>query len=614
MVKKSLKHSKKNIRKRGIKNKNIKKSIKKVSKDKSKKVKKVSKKPIKKVKHSVKKLKPSIKKIKSHGKKSVVSHSKTKSKPKPKLKHEGFFSKLFGLEDHKKPVTSKPKPIKHVVKHKVRKVLKSKYHKKKISKASIKAKMIIKKQEKEKARKLKIQIKKKAKLERKKMKLLARKKLLEDKKNKFEDKQKMKLLARKKLLEDKKNKFEDKQKRIIEKKKAKRQKIIEAEKRKQQEQKQLVIDTKKQELKLDVQETREFDLAVKRRLEEKKKREIENKLREKKRINLKEKIFGQKKPVEELKGKPVGIKPDKVKPVEIKPDKVKPDKVKPDINGNVRVSKKEVSLGGKNGSVLKASMAKTKKFREEYVKTYIPGFDVLVTPGIPAGAAILVEGGPGSGKTIFCLELVKNLCAKGKKVLYMSFEEPEYRLKHHLESFGTNVDKYMKGGKLYIKRFNALDIARSVEALLSEAKKELLIDVQPVLIPKDFEPDIVLVDSLTSIGSAFTGEENRFRIYMEQLFRYLESHDITSFLIRETSNPTHIGHTFVEQGEAVSFLSDGIISLYNVYMESGKRKRALEVIKMRGTQIDRKIVECDIVGKKGLIVSNKVLTGKYKLT
>jgi hypothetical protein len=61
---------------------------------------------------------------------------------------------------------------------------------------------------------------------------------------------------------------------------------------------------------------------------------------------------------------------------------------------------------------------------------------------------------------------------------------------------------------------------------------------------------------------------------MEQLFRYLEGHHMTSFLIRETSNPTHVGGTFIEHGEAVSFLSDGIISLYNVFFREENRKRA----------------------------------------
>jgi len=256
-----------------------------------------------------------------------------------------------------------------------------------------------------------------------------------------------------------------------------------------------------------------------------------------------------------------------------------------------------------------------KKKSSEPIKTHIPGFDDLINEGIPDGSSILVEGGPGSGKTLFMLTLAKNMCIHGKKVLYMSFEEPEIRLKNHMKSFGADVDKFEKQGLLYVKRFNALDIARSVEALLSEAKKELLIEVQPILIPQNFEPDIVLIDSLTSIGSAFSGEESRFRIYMEQLFRYLESHKITSFLIRETSSPTHIGNTFAEKGEAVSFLSDGIVSLYNVFYREAPRKRAMEIIKMRGTDIDRKIVEFDISKNKGVTVHpNRPLKGNYILT
>jgi KaiC/GvpD/RAD55 family RecA-like ATPase len=140
-----------------------------------------------------------------------------------------------------------------------------------------------------------------------------------------------------------------------------------------------------------------------------------------------------------------------------------------------------------------------------------------------------------------------------------------------------------------------------VEALLSEAKKELLVEINPVFFPSDFTPDLVLVDSLTSISSAFSGEENRFRVYMEQLFRYLESKKINSFLIREVANPTHTGKAYVEAGEAVSFLSDGIIIIYNVLYPSGERGSGIEVLKMRGAPIKRMIVQMEVT-KKGVVV------------
>jgi circadian clock protein KaiC len=268
----------------------------------------------------------------------------------------------------------------------------------------------------------------------------------------------------------------------------------------------------------------------------------------------------------------------------------------------------------KVGDKVNSKSDKAEAFEQKFIQTGVKGFDELVGDGVPQGSAVLVEGGPGSGKTIFCLQVLKNACERGKRVLYMSFEEPEQRLIGHLKSFGADPETYIKKDLLMVKRFNALDIARSVEALLSEAKKELLIDVQPVLIPMDFRPDIVLIDSLSSIASAFSGEESRFRIYMEQLFRYLEGHQMTSFLIREVSSPSHIGTNFVEKGEAVSFLSDGIIAVYNVFYKGGTRKRAIEVVKMRGTSIDRRIVEFDIQKGKGFVINGKTLTGDYVLT
>ncbi|MFT4303923.1 MAG: RAD55 family ATPase [Candidatus Woesearchaeota archaeon] len=256
-----------------------------------------------------------------------------------------------------------------------------------------------------------------------------------------------------------------------------------------------------------------------------------------------------------------------------------------------------------------------KRKRINRFKTNVPGFDDLLKYGIPEGNAVIVEGGPGSGKTALCLHILHEACKAGKKVLYMSFEEPEERLREHMEDFGFDPEIYEHKDVLRIKRFNALDIARSVEALLSEAKKELLIDLHPVLIPKDFTPDLLVVDSLSSISSAFTGEQNRFRIYMEQLFRYLEANKISSFLIREEAHPSHLKNSFSEAGEAISFLSDGIVVIYNVIYSSGKRGRALEILKMRGDDAARKIVEFEIKDKKGIIVyPNKLLKGDYILT
>ncbi len=266
----------------------------------------------------------------------------------------------------------------------------------------------------------------------------------------------------------------------------------------------------------------------------------------------------------------------------------------------------------KKRSVIKS---KDERKKEEYILTGIPGFDKLfdTNVGIPVGSAVLIEGGHGSGKTLFCLTTLASMCQAGKKCLFMSFEESEENLLEHMEGFGWEARKWVKEGLLRVKRFDAIDVSRSIEALLSAAKKELLIEVDPVFFPKDFNPDFVAIDSLTSIASAFSGQESRFRVYMEQLFRYLEKNQITNFLVREVSSPSHIGTTFKEQGEAVSFLSDGIIVIYNVIYDSGNRASAIEILKMRGVGFKKRIVSLKIEANGGVkIDSNKILSKKKR--
>ena len=68
----------------------------------------------------------------------------------------------------------------------------------------------------------------------------------------------------------------------------------------------------------------------------------------------------------------------------------------------------------------------------------------------------------------------------------------------------------------------------------------------------------------------------------------LEKKQISSYLIKETPVPTHIG--IGQPGEhrgTISFLSDGIICIYNVIYEGGRRGSAIEVLKMRGEKFKK---------------------------
>ena len=266
------------------------------------------------------------------------------------------------------------------------------------------------------------------------------------------------------------------------------------------------------------------------------------------------------------------------------------------------VKKHPVSSADKHSAVRHATVKHAvhhehkKQPERDYLKTRIDGFDDLFEHGIPTGSSVLVSGGAGSGKTLLSLHIIANATKDGKKCLFMSFEESERRIREHMEDFGWDPHGMERNGHLKIQRLSIFDIRIALGARMAKSEGELLIDVKPVILPKDCKPDIVVVDSLTAIASAFAGKES-YRSYIEQLFRYFESLGITSFLVTETTQvPSIFSPTGVEE-----FLADGVIVLYNV-RKGDIRESAIEVLKMRGTKHLKKVVAMRVVSGEGIKV------------
>ena len=169
-----------------------------------------------------------------------------------------------------------------------------------------------------------------------------------------------------------------------------------------------------------------------------------------------------------------------------------------------------------------------------------------------------------------------------------------------MRDFGWDCSKLEKKGLLKIKRIYPFKISRGVEALLSKARGELRINLEHVdgMIPKGFKPDWIIVDSLTALAAAFKDDEtSSYRLYIEQLFRYFEKLGATSFFISETEQiPLKYSNSGVEE-----FLADGVVAMYAV-RHGNLRENAIEVIKLRGTKHEKKIVAMQIVDGKGIVV------------
>ena len=237
--------------------------------------------------------------------------------------------------------------------------------------------------------------------------------------------------------------------------------------------------------------------------------------------------------------------------------------------------------------IMEKSNNSSKSSKEIILKTNISGFDDLFSEGgVPKGNSVLIAGGPGTGKSTFCRQICYNQVVKGKNCMYVSFEESIERIEKSMNVFGWNIRQYVNQGNLLIQKINPLDILRMKFGSIggSGSATELSYKIKPLIIPKDFNPEVIVVDSLTAIISASITKEKNYRVYLQQLFNFFEETGATSFLVTETEPmPTRFSDTGIEE-----FLADGIIVLYNL-KRGDKRENALEILKMRYSNHQKKL-------------------------
>ena len=162
--------------------------------------------------------------------------------------------------------------------------------------------------------------------------------------------------------------------------------------------------------------------------------------------------------------------------------------------------------------------------------------------------------------------------------MYVSFEETKNRIMKSMATFGWDVTEYVASGQFLIQNINPLDVLRMKFGSLggSGSATELSSKITPLVIPKGFNPEIIVVDSLTAIIAASITKEKNYRIYLQQLFSFFQESGASSFLIAETDQiPVRFSESGIEE-----FLADGIIIFYNVQKQNGK-VNAIEVLKMR---------------------------------
>jgi circadian clock protein KaiC len=202
----------------------------------------------------------------------------------------------------------------------------------------------------------------------------------------------------------------------------------------------------------------------------------------------------------------------------------------------------------------------------ERIKTGIEGLDELLKGGVPDHHHVLVCGGPGTGKTLLCMEFLYRGAKLGEKGVFISLEElPDIIIKN-VESTFSNWKDFKK--LVEEKKITVIKPAKYDFVNFSDILQSYVIH---------HKVKRIVIDSATILKLSFN-KEIEFRKKLVEFLSFVRNLDCTIFLTAELSYPIREKMKFsLEQ-----FVADGVIILYNLEREE-KRIRALEVLKMRGT-------------------------------
>lgn len=255
-----------------------------------------------------------------------------------------------------------------------------------------------------------------------------------------------------------------------------------------------------------------------------------------------------------------------------------------------KVSKKDVEKERRG----KEDSKRSKKIEDvERVSTGIRGLDEIIEGGYPRNSVILIAGGPGTGKTLFCLQYLYEGAKNGEYGIYLTFEEDPKDLKEASKKIGISLESLDK--IKIIKPENITDIPQIIKILEDEVKKN---NVKRLVIDSISSLEI-LASTFPSVGfdvspiklregyKVMPQKEAIIRKFLYNIVKYLKSLNVTALLTSEAQNEKY------SRSGVIEFLADGVIKL-SAEAVGNILERSLYIVKMRKTKVEGGIYRISI--------------------
>jgi circadian clock protein KaiC len=204
--------------------------------------------------------------------------------------------------------------------------------------------------------------------------------------------------------------------------------------------------------------------------------------------------------------------------------------------------------------------------------------DSMCGGGFFRDSVILVSGATGTGKTLTVTQFLNGGAAAGERCLLLAFEESRDQLFRNASGWGIDFERMESDGLLRV-------VCDYPEVTGLE---DWLIRIKDIV--EEFKPSRVALDSLSALERG--GSDKAFREFVIGLTSFIKHQEITGLFTATTQ--TLMGGASITESH-ISTLTDSIILLR--YVETfGEMKRALTVLKMRGSLHDKDIRQFTIDG------------------
>jgi len=225
------------------------------------------------------------------------------------------------------------------------------------------------------------------------------------------------------------------------------------------------------------------------------------------------------------------------------------------------------------------------------IKSGITNLDPLMEGGFREKSITMVSGDAGSGKTIFAMQFLYEGLKNGECCIYLTFEEKKERLYENMAEFGWDFAAFEKDKKLFFLEYNP----EQVKALIEEGGGTINQIISSQKISR------LVIDSIASFSMLYQDQLSRKEAGLA-LFELINAWGCTAVLTSGT-----VSRKSEPESSLLEFEVDGVILLY-YFKEKGKRMRAIEILKMRGTKHGDATMGLEITNHGLAVKSSQIIT------